>query len=114
MFCFCTRRDIVTIYGLKRRIRAFGQCPNYCFSVLICEFDISIIGLVAKQVTGHALGLGHANFYGNLMAETVNDGTATVPECEINAVATANDWKLGENINANTDSDYPKDDNIAC
>lgn len=114
MFCFCTRRDIVTIYGLKRRIRAFGQCPNYCFSVLICEFDISIIGQVAKQVTGHALGLGHANFDGNLMAETVNDGTATVPECEINAVATANDWKLGENINANTDSDYPRDDNIAC
>ena len=88
MFCFCTCRDIVTIYGLKRRIRAFGRCPNYCFSVLICEFDISIIGQVAKQETGHALGLGHANFDGTLLAETVNDGTATVPECEINAVAT--------------------------
>ena len=48
------------------------------------------------------------------MAETVNDGTATVPECEINAVTTANDWKLGENINANTDPGYPRDDSIAC
>jgi hypothetical protein len=48
------------------------------------------------------------------MAETVKDGMATVPECEINAVTTANDWKLGENINANTDPDYPRDDSIAC
>ncbi len=64
---------------------------------------ISIIGQVAKQETGHTLGLGHANFDGNPMAETANDGTATVPECEINAVTTSNDWKLGENINANTD-----------
>ena len=83
MFCFCTCRDIVTIYGLKRRIRAFGQCPNYCFSVLICESDISIIGQVAKQETGHAPGLGHANFDGNLMAETANDGTATVPNVRL-------------------------------
>ena len=44
-----------------------------------------------KTRAGHTLGLGHANFDGNLMAETVNDGTATVPECEINAVTTAND-----------------------
>ena len=61
------------------------------------------MGQVAKQETGHTLGLGHGNFDGNLMAETVNDGTATVPECVINAVTTANDWKLGKNINANTD-----------
>jgi hypothetical protein len=44
--------------------------------VLICEFDISIIGQIAKQETGHALGLGQANFDGSLMAETVNDGTS--------------------------------------
>lgn len=62
----------------------------------------------------YALSLGDANFDGNLMAETVNDGTATVPECEINAVSTTNDWKLGENINTNTDPDYPRDDSIAC
>ena len=42
------------------------------------------------------------------------DGTATVPECEINAVTKTDDWKLGENINAHTDSDYPRDDSIAC
>jgi hypothetical protein len=50
----------------------------------------------------YALSLGHANFDGNLIAETVNDGTATVP------VTMVNDWKLGENINANTDPDYPE------
>ena len=92
----------------------FGQRPNYCFSALVCAFDISIIGQVAKHEIDYGLGLRHANFYGNLMAETVNDGTATVPECEINAVSTTDDWKLGENIYANTDPDYPRDDSIAC
>jgi hypothetical protein len=43
---------------------------------------------------GHALGLGHANFDGNLMAEKVNDGTQNVSECEIKAVLKANYWKL--------------------
>ena len=31
----------------------------------------------------HALGLGHANFDGNLMAEKVNDGTENISECEL-------------------------------
>jgi hypothetical protein len=38
---------------------------------------------------GHVLGLGHANFDGNLMAEKVNDGTENVSECEIKAVLKA-------------------------
>jgi hypothetical protein len=39
---------------------------------------------------GHALGLGHANFDGNLMAERIKDGTETISECEIRAVVEAN------------------------
>jgi hypothetical protein len=39
---------------------------------------------------GGALGLGHANFDGNLMAEKVNAGTEKVSECEVKA----NYWKL--------------------
>src|ERR671918_256692 len=64
------------------------------------DFDTATIGQVAKHEMGHALGLGHANFDGNLMAEMVNYGTATVSECEINAVIEANYWKLGGDGNA--------------
>jgi hypothetical protein len=78
------------------------------------EFDATTIGQVAKHEMGHALGLGHANFDGNLMAEMVNYGTATVSECEINAVIEANYWKLGDNSDDNIDPDNPRYDSVTC
>jgi predicted Zn-dependent protease len=52
-----------------------------------------------KEVTiheiGHALGLGHANFEGDIMNENVNyDGTISISNCDIKAVSQANHWKL--------------------
>jgi hypothetical protein len=58
------------------------------------KFDTKIIEQIAKHEMGHALGLGHANFAGNLMTEQVNDGTETIADCEIKAVNEANQWKL--------------------
>lgn len=58
------------------------------------EFDEDIIQRIVEHEMGHALGLGHANFDGNLMAEKVNDGTENVSECETMAVLKANYWKL--------------------
>jgi hypothetical protein len=60
------------------------------------EFDTNTIGQIAKHEMGHALGLGHAHFDANLMAEKVNDGTAFVSGCENKAVIEANYWKLGQ------------------
>jgi Matrixin len=79
------------------------------------EFDTKTIGQIAKHEMGHALGLGHANFDANLMAEKVNDGTAFVSECEIKAVIEANYWKLGQNENDDSSMpDYPHENSMAC
>lgn len=47
---------------------------------------------IAKHEIGHVLGLGHANFDGNLMVAQVNRGSGSVSDCEIKAVYTANEW----------------------
>ena len=65
------------------------------------DFDTKTIEQIAKHEMGHALGLGHANFAGNLMTELVNDGSGTISDCEIKAINEANEWKLKDN------SDFP-------
>ena len=50
---------------------------------------------IAKREIGHVLGLGHANFDGNLMAAQFNRGTVSVSgwyRREVQALYTANEW----------------------
>ena len=80
------------------------------------EFNNAIIEQIAEHEMGHALGLGHANFDGNLMAALINDGTQ-ISECEIKGVYEANGWYLEDNDDddgSNTIPAYPKDDSIIC
>ena len=100
---------IANAYGflVNAEITIYTEVQEY-------EFDTTTIGQVAKHEMGHALGLGHANFDGNLMAEMVNYGTATISECEINAVIEANYWKLGDNDEENIDPDNPRHDSVTC
>lgn len=49
---------------------------------------------IAKHEFGHALGLGHANFEGNLMSEAVSPQPSPIPDCAVNGVIEANRWKM--------------------
>ena len=51
---------------------------------------------IAKHEMGHALGLGHANWDGDLMSPLVQPNPAPIPLCDINAVRQANSWKMVE------------------
>jgi Matrixin len=58
------------------------------------DFDSSQIEQITLHELGHVLGLDHANFRGNLMAERVDLGSTSISSCEIQAVNIANSWKL--------------------
>jgi hypothetical protein len=49
---------------------------------------------IAKHEVGHALGIGHANWDGDLMSPLVNPTPAPVPACDVNAVRQANSWRM--------------------
>ncbi|MGH9041644.1 MAG: matrixin family metalloprotease, partial [Acidimicrobiia bacterium] len=49
---------------------------------------------IAKHEFGHALGLGHANFDGNLMSEAVSPEPSPIPTCAVSGVLEANRWKM--------------------
>jgi hypothetical protein len=49
---------------------------------------------IAKHEIGHSLGLGHANWDGDLMSPLVNPTPAPIPPCDINGVIHANSWRM--------------------
>ena len=56
------------------------------------DFSSSHIEQITLHELGHVLGLDHANFRGNLMAERVDLGSTSISSCEIQAVNIANAW----------------------
>ncbi|HYT42018.1 MAG TPA: matrixin family metalloprotease, partial [Methylomirabilota bacterium] len=56
----------------------------------------SLIKQIAMHEIGHALGIGHANFIGDIMAPAINYEKVAISRCDINAVSSANQWRLAE------------------
>ena len=52
------------------------------------------LGQIAKHEFGHALGLGHTNYEGNLMSPAVSPDPQPIPACVIGGVIEANRWKM--------------------
>lgn len=63
--------------------KAFGT-PN----------NAALVDQIAKHESGHALGLGHADFDGDLMSTTLSGGSDTISTCDVNGVLAAEHWRF--------------------
>lgn len=83
--------NYIDSYGIirKSQIELSKESFNYRFNPLLIE-------QIAKHELGHALGIGHANFNGDLMTARLDKGSAKISSCDIDAVYTANELNLKE------------------
>jgi Matrixin len=85
------------------------------------EYDSEVFGVqynsqklkeIAIHEMGHALGLGHANFDGDVMSQRINsEAIVNISECDINGALQANHWKL---LNNDITPDNPTEDEVIC
>jgi hypothetical protein len=96
----------VTIRFTPAEGRTEGQAvTSFTRRGLISKVEITIqgalapgnsggLGQIAKHEFGHALGLGHTNYEGNLMSPAVSPDPQPVPPCVVQGVIEANRWKM--------------------
>ena len=78
----------------------------------VSPLDSSRIEAIAKHEIGHALGIGHSNFIGDLMSPILTRKTKdNISECDVNAVLQANSWKLTD---SNSNPHVPSQDYVDC
>ena len=80
-------------------------------NITLSIYNNPALKAVAKHEIGHALGLNHANFKGNLMSKIMDSGVGAISKCEIEGVLLANNWKLWDN---STLSYGPPEDYVLC
>jgi predicted Zn-dependent protease len=73
-------------------------------------FSTAQIKQIAMHEIGHALGIGHANFVGDIMAPATNYEKVAISGCDVNAVISANYWKL----QGSTTPEPPQLNHVSC
>jgi predicted Zn-dependent protease len=75
-------------------------------------FDSNKIKQLTQHEIGHALGLGHTNFNGDLMSVIVdNNKTGSISKCDIDAILEANQWKV---VDSDVAPYHPQIDRLYC
>lgn len=75
-------------------------------------FDSNKIKQLTQHEIGHALGLGHTNFNGDLMSVIVdNNKTGSISKCDIDAILEANQWKV---VDSGVIPYHPQVDRMDC
>lgn len=72
--------------------------------------NVATVKQITRHEMGHALGIGHANFDGDLMSTTVQSGSENVSICDINGVKAANHLKFEDNSSPH----HPHTDHVHC
>jgi matrixin len=73
--------------------------------------NVDTVEQITKHEMGHSLGLGHANFDGDLMSTTVQSGTGTISSCDVQGVSEANHWKL---VDGSDEAHHPHVTHVHC
>jgi predicted Zn-dependent protease len=74
-------------------------------------FSTAQIKQIAMHEIGHTLGIGHANFVGDIMAPAINYEKVAISGCDVNAVLSANQWRLQ---GSSTTPEPPHLDHVNC
>jgi len=74
-------------------------------------FDSNKIKQLTQHEIGHALGLGHTNFNGDLMSTIVDNKTGSISKCDINAILAADQWKV---VDSGVTPYHPQVDRMDC
>ena len=70
---------------------------------------------IAKHEIGHALGIGHTDFAGDLMSPVLTGRTDTsISACDINGIEQANQWKLKDNSDSGNSPHAPALQSLRC
>ena len=70
-----------------------------------------LVEQITKHEMGHALGLEHADFNGDLMSTTLTNGSPNISTCDVNGVVIAQHWYL---VDGSTAPAAPPQQTVTC